>query len=274
MNADGPIRLAVCEAAVCMTPGDDNWRSLTIDAQDAKADMFLLNEMPFGPWIAASSEPQFEDLIAVQRLHEQALKHYGDLSIPIVLGNHPVFDEGNSIIEGFVWERGGAITTAHTKQYFPNEEGWYETLWFERGTQAFQIVEVGGLNVAFLICTDIMFNEWARHYGKEGADVIVVPRATPVQTLHRWKTAVQMAAVVSGCYVASSNRAGEEGDMTFGGLGWIVDPSGVVIAETSADEPVVAADIYRSVAAHAKREYPCYVDDAPPPEPEMLPEEV
>ena len=274
MNTDGPIRLAVCEATACMTPGDDNWHSLTADARDAKADMFLLNEMPFGPWIAASSEPQFEDLIAVQRLHKQALKHYGELGIPIVLGNHPVFDEGNSIIEGFVWEQGGAITTAHTKQYFPNEEGWYETLWFERGNQAFQIVEVGGLNVAFLICTDIMFNEWARHYGKEGADVIVVPRATAVQTLHRWKTAVQMAAVVSGCYVASSNRAGEEGDMTFGGLGWIVDPSGVVIAETSADEPLVAADIYRSVAAHAKREYPCYVDDTPPTEPEMIPEEL
>ncbi len=40
MNADGPIRLAVCEAAACMTPGDDDWRSLTTDAQNAKADMF------------------------------------------------------------------------------------------------------------------------------------------------------------------------------------------------------------------------------------------
>lgn len=274
MNAEGPVRLAVCEAAVGMTPGDDAWNALAADTQKAQADMFLLNELPFGPWLAAQQEPQFDDLVAVHRLHAQGLDRYGELGAPVVLGSHPVFDEGNSIIEGFVWERESGVTPAHTKQYFPNEEGWYETGWFERGDQAFQIVEVGGLNVAFLICTDIMFNEWARHYGREGADLIVVPRATPVATLHRWQTAVQMAAVVSGCYVASSNRAGEEGGIAFGGLGWIVDPSGVVIAETSADDPVVAADIYRSVAAHAKREYPCYVEDTPPAESEMIHDEL
>jgi N-carbamoylputrescine amidase len=251
-----------------MTPGDNNWRALTDDAAHKKPDMLLLNEMPFGPWVAARNEPQFDDLVAVQRLHEQGLLQFGELGAPVVLGSHPVFDEGSSVIEGFVWEHESGVTPAHTKQYFPNEEGWYETLWFERGDQAFEIVEVGGLNVAFLICTDIMFNEWARHYGRSGADLIVVPRATPVATLHRWQTAIQMAAIVSGCYVASSNRAGEEEGVTFGGLGWIVDPSGVVIAETSADDPVVAADIYRSVAAHAKREYPCYVEDSPHTEPD------
>ena len=73
---------------------------------------------------------------------------------------------------------------------------------------------------------------------------------------------------------AGDRPAGEEEGVTFGGQGWIVDPSGVVIAETSADEPVVAADIYRSVAAHAKREYPCYVDDTPPLDPETLTDEL
>ncbi len=269
MTAEGPVRLAVCEGAVGMSAGDDNWRALVADAKDTKADMLLLNEMPFGPWLAASKEPQFDDLVAVQRLHEQGLERYSDLGVEIVIGSHPIFEEGHSVIQGFVWERKSGATPAHTKQFFPNEEGWYETQWFDRGEPSFEIVEVGGLNVGFLICTDIMFNEWARYYGREGADLIVVPRATSVATLHRWQTAVQMAAVVSGCYVASSNRAGEEEGVTFGGLGWIVDPSGVVIAETSADEAVVAADIYRSVAAHAKREYPCYVDDAPPVESEM-----
>ncbi len=257
-----------------MNPGDNNWQALVADVENTKADMLLLNEMPFGPWLAASKEPDFDDLVAVQRLHERGLKMYGDLGVRIVVGSHPVFEEGHSVIQGFVWEEKSGVTAAHTKQFFPNEEGWYEAQWFDRGEPAFEIIEVGGLNVGFLICTDIMFNEWARYYGREGADLIVVPRATPVATLHRWQTAVQMAAVVSGCYVASSNRAGEEESLAFGGLGWIVDPSGVVIAETSADEPVVAADIYRSVAAHAKREYPCYVDDAPPVESEMHPEEL
>ncbi len=274
MTTDGPVRLAVCEAPVAMTPGDDGWRGLAEDAQASNADMFLLNEMPFGPWICANAEPQFDDLLAVHRLHEQAVSHSRDLGASVVLGSHPTFEEGSSVNEGFVWEQASGITSVHTKQFFPNEEGWYENLWFEGGQRQFEIVEVGGLSVGFLICTDIMFNEWARHYGRNGADLIVVPRATPVSTLHRWQTAVQMAAVVSGCYVASSNRAGEEGGVTFGGLGWIVDPSGVVIAETSADDSVVAADIYRSVSAHAKREYPCYVEDLPRVESEIPSDEM
>ena len=256
-----------------MTPQDPSWENLAAEARDAKADMFLLNEMPFGPWLAAKREPDFDALVAVQRLHEQAVPHYADLGAPVVLGSHPIFEEGDSVVEGFVWDSTSGITPVHTKQFFPHEEGWYESLWFSRGERAFDMVDIGGLNVAFLICTDIMFNEWARHYGRMGADVIVVPRATPVSTLHRWQTAVQMAAVVSGCYVASSNRAGEEGGITFGGLGWIVDPSGVVIAETSADEQIVAADVYRSVSDHAKREYPCYVEELPA-EVDALPDEL
>ena len=270
MTNEGPIRLAVCEAPVGMIPGGDGWQALAADARASKADMFLLNEMPFGPWICARDEPNFDDLLAVHRLHEQAANHYSDLGASFVLGSQPAFEEGNSVNEGFVWEGDSKFTPVHTKQFFPHEVGWYENLWFDGGERQFEIVEVGGLNVGFLICTDIMFNEWARHYGRLGADLIVVPRATPVSTLHRWKTAVEMAAVVSGCYVASSNRAGEEAGIDFGGLGWIVDPSGVVIAETSADEPVVGADIYRSVAAHAKREYPCYVEDLAVSEDDLL----
>ena len=270
MNNEGPVRLAVCEAPVTMTPGDEGWQALAADARAVKANMFLLNEMPFGPWLCARAEPSFDDLLSVQRLHEQGIGHYGDLGASVVLGSHPAFEEGSSVNEGFVWEGGPGTSPVHTKQFFPNEEGWHETQWFEGGQRQFEVADVGGLKVAFLICTDIMFNEWARHYGRSGADLIVVPRATPVSTLHRWRTAVQMAAVVSGCYVASSNRAGEEQGIDFGGLGWIVDPSGVVIAETSADELVVAADIYRSVSAHAKREYPCYVEELPVSEDELL----
>ncbi|MDH5803770.1 MAG: carbon-nitrogen hydrolase family protein [Gemmatimonadota bacterium] len=263
MNSEGPVRLAVCEAPTGMMPGDASWKNLASDAAACKSDIFLLNEIPFGPWLSARPEPQFDDLVAVQRLHENP--PYSDLGAQVVLGSHPVFEDStnSSINEGFAWSEADGMMSTHTKQFFPNEEGWYETMWFDRGEQRFDMIEVGGLSVGFLICTDIMFNEWARYYGRQGADLIVVPRATGVSTLGRWKAAVQMAAIVSGCYVASSNRAGEEEGIVFGGLGWIVDPSGVVIAETSADDQVVAADLYRSVSAHAKREYPCYVEDIP-----------
>ncbi len=92
-----------------------------------------------------------------------------------------------------------------------------------------------------------------------------MPRGTPTGggSLDRWLVAVRMAAIVSGCYVVSSNRSGPDArGQVFGGLGWIIDPSGNVIAQTSATHPVVFGEIDTEVVAKAQREYPCYVAES------------
>ena len=70
------------------------------------------------------------------------------------------------------------------------------------------------------------------------------------------------AAIVSGCYVASSNRSGaDESGLEFAGKGWIIAPNGDVIAETSSEEPVVTAELDVSLVEKAQGEYPCYVEE-------------
>ena len=72
------------------------------------------------------------------------------------------------------------------------------------------------------------------------------------------------AAVISGCYVASSNRAGiAESGQEFGGRGWIIDPVGDVIAETAPDNPMATAELDLSLVAKAKDGYPAYVEELP-----------
>ena len=72
------------------------------------------------------------------------------------------------------------------------------------------------------------------------------------------------AAIVSGCYVASSNRAGiDESGMEFAGKGWIFNPVGEMIVETTPENPVVATDLDLSLVQRAKGEYPCYVEELP-----------
>jgi N-carbamoylputrescine amidase len=101
-----------------------------------------------------------------------------------------------------------------------------------------------------------MFNEWARHYRRQGAHVIAVPRATgPV--LHRWRTAAAMAAIVSGCFVVSANRIGGE----FGGGGFAYAPDGTPLVETSRADPVLAVDVDLDAVAAAQAAYPCYVPE-------------
>ena len=77
-----------------------------------------------------------------------------------------------------------------------------------------------GVKVGALVCTEAMFNERARAYGKQGASLIVIPRASGTN-LEPWKIAGAMASLVSGAYVVSSNRTGRSrGGTQFGGGGF------------------------------------------------------
>ena len=256
--------LAVCSAPPSSPFDAPPWRTLTAALRAASPDLILLNEMPFGAWIAAAPRPDERARTESRRLHDAGIASLDELGAPTVLGTRPALDEGRSVNEAFVWERGRGATAAHTKQFFPDEPGYYERRWFERGRTDFRVVDAGRVRVGFLICTEVMFNEWARYYGRAGAQLIAVPRATPLASTDRWRTALRMAAIVSGCYVASSNRGGaDDRGQVFGGHGWIIDPLGEIIAETSDDQPVVWAELDFDLVRRAQREYPCYVEELP-----------
>jgi N-carbamoylputrescine amidase len=91
---------------------------------------------------------------------------------------------------------------------------------------------------------------------------LVVPRAVGGETLARWLVAMKMAAIVSGCYVLSSNRTGlDSKGQYFGGKGWVIDPVGEVLEETSLERPFVFCDLDTDLVSEAQREYPCYIHE-------------
>ena len=259
------MRLAVCEVPAAMLAGDAGWNHLVRQCETISPDLLLLNEMPFGPWISVGEKREAEILKASQQQHNEGIDHLNVLSAYAVLGTYPRCEGSLSLNQAFVWTPLEGLKAVHTKQFFPNEGGFYEARWFERGEQRFEIADVLGVRTGFLICTDVMFNEWARYYGRNGAHLITVPRATPVGSESRWKTMCSAAATVSGCYVASSNRTGiDDSGMEFAGKGWIFSPFGEIIAETSPENPVVSADLDLSLVEQAQGEYPCYVEELPP----------
>lgn len=104
-----------------------------------------------------------------------------------------------------------------------------------------------------------MFNEHARHYRRQGAELIVVPRATG-RTVEVFLTAGAMASIVSGCYVVSSNRVGHGSNgPVFGGKGFACGPGGNVLAMTSQEEPVSVITIEVEQVRSKQAGYPCYV---------------
>ena len=190
--------------------------------------------------------------------HGTSLAAIGDLPAAVV-SSRPVRAGDRLANEAFLMAE-GEYQALHHKHYFPQEPGYFEASWFRPTRPGFDVGEYRGLRIGVLLCTELMFTEWARHYRRQGAQVIVVPRASGSTTIH-WDAAARMAAIVSGCYVLSSNRfsraAGAEPQ--FGGRGFAYSPAGKLIGETSESQPFFCVNIDKALVADAQRSYPCYV---------------
>ncbi len=110
------------------------------------------------------------------------------------------------------------------------------------------------------MCTEVWFTEHARALGRDGVEVLATPRSTEWASRDKWLAGGRAAAVMSGAFGMSSNRSGTDAlGMRWGGLGWIIDPDGGVLATTSEDEPFATVTVDPLDAQRAKATYPRYV---------------
>jgi N-carbamoylputrescine amidase len=86
---------------------------------------------------------------------------------------------------------------------------------------------------------------------------ILSPRATAAATAAKWRSVGVVGAVRSGAYSLSSNRVDPTG--ACGGVGWVIDPEGRIVATTSARSPFATVDIDLAASGAARRSYPRYV---------------
>jgi len=244
-----------------LEPSGARWSAVRSAIDSSRPDILVTNEMPFGAWLASAN---LLDPPAAQRsveIHERAIDALTALGVPAVISSRPVWSGDRLLNEAFVLERGHP-TTLHRKQLFPDEPGWYEANWFRPGDGDFTVHEIAGVRTGVLLCTELMFNERARHYGRAGAELIVVPRASGLSH-HQWLTAGAMAAIVSGAFVVSSNRAGHpSGGPEFGGGGFAFAPDGSLLGTTSSSNPLVTVALDVAASRRQKTEYPCYVNES------------
>lgn len=256
------MKISVCQLPDELTPTDLAWKRFTRRVEQDQPDIALLGEMPFGPWIPR--ENQFVETLARAGIeaNESALTTLAALPTAVI-SSRPVRNANRLANEAFLIAN-GAYQPVHHKHYFPHEAGYFENSWFSPAQAGFDVIEYRGIRIGVLLCTELMFSEWARHYRRQGAHVIVCPRASGTAMAH-WDAAASLAAIVSGCYVLSSNRvartAGSE--PRFGGRGFAYSPKGELIGETSEAVPFLFVDIDMRRVAEAQRNYPCYVRELP-----------
>ena len=76
---------------------------------------------------------------------------------------------------------------------------------------------------------------------------------TESQSVDKWLAGGRAAAVMGGAFSLSSNRAGSNHGLTYGGLGWVIGPDGQVLATTSDSEPFVTVEIDLDLAVSPPR---------------------
>jgi len=255
------MKITVCELPNDPAPLAESWDALVDHATAMRPDVVLLPELPFHPWVGWTKVVDPAEWIRAERSHDEYLKRLGELGAGLVLGSRPITDGDRRLNEGFVWSD-GEYTPAHHKYYLPDEEGFWEATWYARGNGSFEPAPTPVGPAGFLICTELWFTEHARAYARNDVSILANPRATEWSSRDRWLAGGRAAAVMSGAFCASSNRSGLDGTgLHWGGLAWVIDPNGEVLATTSSDHPFATVDVDLLEAQLAKETYPRYVEE-------------
>jgi N-carbamoylputrescine amidase len=258
--------VTVCQLRVEQAAGPlEDWAALVKHARAQHSDLVLLPEMPFYPWPFGA--PRFDAVTwrALEEAHQSWLPRLSDLAPAVVAGSRPVTRRGRRYNEGFLWSDAGGYRAVHDKVFLPDEPGFWEASWYERGEDDFAAAPLRpdardeGC-AGFLICTELWSMEKARAYGQAGAQLVLTPRATEQRTVDKWLAAGRVAAVIAGAFSLSSNHYHERGEAArLGGQGWVVDPDGEVLALTTPARPFASVDIDLERAVAARKSYPRYV---------------
>lgn len=172
----------------------------------------------------------------------------------------------------------GPDPALYRKTHIPEDPGFGEKYYFTPGEQDYFTWDAGGLQIAPLICWDQWYPEAARICALRGAQLLLYPTAIgwlPEEEedarkamADAWRTIQRSHAIANGLYVATANRTGWEAapddtqqGIQFWGQSFIVDPTGLVLAEAGADEEtVLIADLSIHQIEKTRRTWPFFRD--------------
>lgn len=229
-----------------------------------KSELVLLPEMCFSEWLTADKNPSSDRWAHAIERHNHYINTLHDLGATAIVGTRPIINSiGSRRNEAYIWTKDvNRASPIREKYYLPDEEGYWEHSWYDRGLKSFETARCGSVRIGVQICTEMWFFEWARHYAASRVDVLCIPRATPHHSVNKWLAGGQTAAVCSGAYSLSSNLwYPPDYRISCGGLGWIVDPEGTILKTTNPDSPFATVDIDLEYARRSKSTYPRYVPE-------------
>jgi len=250
------MRVTVCELPHEAGALAAAWAALCDHTVRHSSELVLLPEF-------AMLEPLWQDQLfdadrwaAAQATSEVWRHRLPELRVAHVVGTRPVTIDGRPFNQGFLWSASGELKPLRRKFFLPDEPGSWEARWFDRGDFDFTEYRADAWSFGLNICTELWAVETYAAYAARGVQIILSPRATSASTTAKWLSVGVVAAVRSGAFSLSSNRVDPTG--ACGGVGWIIDPNGNILARTALEFPFATVDIDLSASAAARDEYPGY----------------
>lgn len=230
------------------------------EARAQGAQLAVLPELPLNRWAPATRTPSDADAEPPGGPRVSALAAAARTVGLAVLGGAIVRDpsSGRRFNTAVLLGPTGEERLRYRKIHLPDEEGYWEAHHYEPGDDLPAPVDVGGFGIGVQVCSDANRPQGCNSLAAMGAEVILVPRATPAETYERWRLVLRADAVTSCAWVVSVNRPGARSGGIIGGPSVVSGPSGDVLLETT--DPVAVVSLERAALERARRQYPGYLD--------------
>ncbi len=205
---------------------------------------------------------------------------YDGPSVDVVVGFYERFQNHiyNSALYVTLNKKKPEVRHVHRKVFLPTYGVFDEERFVDRGQDGVRAFETGwGGKAAILICEDAWHSLAATVAALEGAQLVIVPSASPARGLGqsddacedqalpasvlRWERIVRGIAEEHGVFVALANLVGFEGGKGFPGASAVIDPTGRVIARGPLfEEALLTADVDLESLTTARSDSPLLAD--------------
>ncbi len=248
------MRVTVCELPPARRALRAAWAALCEHTARQSSELVLLPEFAMVEPVWELEKFDAARWKTAEELYERYATTLPKLHATYVVGTRPLTLDGRRFNQGYMMCAGRDVMPLRRKFFLPDEPGNWEARWFEAGDADFPAYRAGVMSFGLNICTELWALESYAGYARNGVQAVLAPRATASATTAKWLSAGVVAAVRSGAFCLSSNRIDETGD--YGGVGWIVNPSGEVLAMTSREAPFVTVDVDLDASIAARATYP------------------
>ena len=169
----------------------------------------------------------------------------------------------------------GQVMGVYRKSHLPDGSGYQEKFYFSPGNTGFRVWQTSIGNIGTAICWDQWFPEAARAMALQGADILLYPTAIGnepqnpnVDSSLAWQRVMQGHAVANTCFVAASNRVGQEKwpngvSMDFYGKSFLCDFEGNLLEDMDNRPGIAVAELDFAEAEEKRHAWGLFRDRRP-----------